>query len=244
MSRRTWTAINLALLAAPASAQLGDLPPVTYPALPPSAANEAGLVPPGWTAAKRAIGDLNGDGRPDLALLLRMTSKANVLPIPNSESAETFDTNPFLLVVAFTDSAGGYRVVTSTHRFFQRPEIPYSGDVPPGEGDSVRIERGTLLLANEYLRGHDGYRFRWDKGEFRLIGFESGGSSGGCIETISINYLTGKVLWSNTPISDDKSVAVTRRIKPGPVPMLATIDLSTFIPSDTIAGDAPRCDPR
>ena len=233
--------VAVAVLSSAAAAQMLEPPPVTYPQLPQAAATDAAIVPAGWKIAERASGDLNGDGKPDLAVLLKMDSKANFLPIPDSSPPATFDTNPFLLAVAFADGASGYRVAASTHRFFRRPDIPYSGDVPPGEGDSVRIERGTLLLSNEYLRGHDSYRFRWDTGAFRLIGYESGGSSGGCAETISINYLTGKVLWENTPISADKGVAVARRVKPGALPTLESFDDASFIPSDTIAGDAPPC---
>lgn len=237
-------ALFAVMLSSAAAAQMPEPPDVTYPALPKIAPSEAAIVPAGWKIVEREGGDLNGDGKADLVLLLKMDSTANVLAIPNSSPPATLDTNPFLLAVAFADSAGGYRLAASTHRFFRRVEFPYSGDVPPGESDSVRIERGTLLLSNEYLRGHDHYRFRWDGGAFRLIGYDTGGASGGCAETISINYLTGKVRWENTPISADTGVAVTRRVKPGPLPTLERFDQSTFIPSDTIAGAAPPCDPR
>ena len=233
-----------ALLLSSTPAEMPEPPAVTYPRLPQAAPSEAAIVPAGWKIVERDAGDLNGDGRGDLALLLKMDSKANLLAIPDSSPPETLDTNPFLLAIAFAEDAGGYRLAASTHGFFARTEFAYSGDIPPGEGDSMRIERGTLLLSNEYLRGHDSFRFRWEKGAFRLIGYETGGSSGGCAETISINYLTGKVRWENTPIRKDKGVAVTRRVKPGPLPTLESFDRATFIPSDTIAGEAPPCDPQ
>lgn len=232
------------LLSSSADAEMPEPPEVTYPDLPQTAPSEAAIVPAGWKIVERDGGDLNGDGRADLVLLLKMDSKANVLAIPDSSPPATLDTNPFLLAVAFAESAGGYRLATSTHRFFRRVEFPYSGDIPPGEGDSVKIERGTLLLSNEYLRGHDQYRFRWDGSAFRLIGYDTTGSSGGCIETISINYLTGKVRWEDTPISKDKGAAVTRGVKPGPLLSLDSFDQSSFIPSDTVDGQPPpACQP-
>lgn len=237
--RRLWGA--MALLAAPAAAQMVEPPPVTYPQLPATAATAEGFVPAGWKIVKRQAGDLNGDGKADLALLLRMTDKANIVRDDESQPADMFDTNPFLLAVALAEPAGGYRLAVANHKFFHRPEVPHSGDLPPDESDSVRIERGTLVLGNEYLRGMDSFRFRWDGGEFRLIGYESSGADAGCVERISINYLTGKVKWSDTPIDRDKEVPVERKVAAGALPTLATIDMSAFLPSDTIAGDSPQC---
>lgn len=228
-------------LSAVAGAQMIDPPPVTFPRLPSHAPSAEAFVPDDWKIVEKESGDLNGDGKADLALLLKMTANANIVAIDQSEPDKPFDTNPYMLAVALADPAGGYRLAASNHTFFLREEIPYTGNVPPDEGDSVRIERGTLLLYNEYLRGFDSYRFRWNKTEFVLIGYESGGVSGGCAERISINYLTGKVNWSDTPISEDKDVTVSRRVKSTVLPTLSNIDVATFIPSDTIAGEPPSC---
>lgn len=228
-------------LSAAAGAQMPEPPAVTFPVLPAHAASAQGFVPGDWKIAKQQAGDLNGDGKADLALLLKMTAKANFVPLDDSEPNKLFDTNPYMLAVALGDPAGGYRLAASNAKFFLRREFPYTGDVPPDEGDSVRIERGTLLLYNEYLRGFDSFRFRWENGEFRLIGYESSGADGGCVEQISINYLTGKVKWSDAPIEGGKKVSVDRTVTPGALPTLGTIDMMTFIPSDTIDGDPPSC---
>lgn len=240
---RTTTISIAAAAPVPLAAQLVDVPAVTFPNLPDRAADEAAMTPKGWKIAKRATGDLNGDGRADLALLVRMNDRRNVVAIEDTKPVEPFDTNPYLLAIAFADDAG-YRLAASTHEFFVRPEIPYSGDLLPEESDSVEIERGTLLLHNEYLRGWDSYRFRWNGRDFALIGFDSGGASGACVERISINYLIGKVVWSNEPIGEGKSATVTRAVKKSTdLPTLATFDNSEFIPSDTIDGGAPPCEP-
>jgi hypothetical protein len=183
-------------------------------------------------------GDLNGDGKADAALLLRMMSKANILRIEDSK--ESFDTNPYMIVIAFSGGEGIYRTAASNHLLIQRPEIPYTGDTPPNAG-TLKIEKGGLVVHSEYLRGWESYRFRWNERDFALIGYDSGGSSGGCVERLTIDYISGKALWQNAPMRKNKGRSVARKIKKGSLPTLSTIDPSSFIPSETVAGDEPPC---
>lgn len=243
--RRIWPttirAVGVAVLlnAGTAWAQLvGDLPPVTYPAIPQAAASLQYLIPKGWKLIARKTGDLNGDRKADAALLLRMTSKANVLPIEDSK--ESFDTNPYMIVVAFSGGEGIYRTAASNHSLIPRPEIPYTGDTPP-DADTLKIEKRSLVVHFEYLRGWESYRFRWNERDFALTGYDSGGNSGGCIEQLSINYISGKALWENTPMSKNKGRPVARKVKGGSLPTLSTIDSSSFTPPETVAGDEPPC---
>lgn len=242
--RRIWpttiSAVGVAvLLTGTASAQLvGDLPPVSYPAIPQAAASLQYLIPNGWKLIARKTGDLNGDGKADAALLLRMTSKVNLLRIEDSK--ESFDTNPYMIVVAFSGGEGIYRTAASNRTLIARPEIPYTGDTPP-DADTLKIEKRSLVIHFEYLRGWESYRFRWNERDFALTGYDSGGSSGGCIERLSINYISGKALWENTPMRKDKGRPVAREVRTGSLPTLSTIDSSSFNPSETVAGDEPPC---
>src|ERR1700740_2772731 len=65
--------IQLAGIANPAIADDGDLaiPSVTYPALARHASTAEGFVPAGWRLESEKSGDLNGDGRVDIVLVLR-----------------------------------------------------------------------------------------------------------------------------------------------------------------------------
>ncbi|HEV2818353.1 MAG TPA: hypothetical protein VGW40_14165 [Allosphingosinicella sp.] len=229
-----------ALCASQAAAQRPEPPPVRYPDLPRAAADAAGFVPAGWAIVATRRGDLNGDGAADLVLLLQMRDRANVLAIPLGDRTERWDTNPHMLALAFAAPRGGFRLAASNRGLFLRPVVPWDGSEPLGE-DTIRIERGTLLVHFGYLRGWAGYRFRWQGGAMRLIGYDDGGASGGCVSTISINYLTGRARWEKGLISSDRGRVVWRGLRRGDRPTLDRIDLETFRPEETIAGPPLLC---
>jgi hypothetical protein len=218
------------------------LPPVRFPALPATAADAAGFVPPSWAMIASRRGDLNRDGAADLVLLLRMRDRANMLAVPAGDRTERFDTNPHLLVVAFAEPRRGFRLAASSHGLFPRPLRPWTGDEPPGP-DTIRLERGHLVVDFSFLRGWSRYRFRWQGGAFRLIGYDSAGASGGCVATTSINFLTGRARMTNAPISSDRSKAVWRRLEGAAPPSLDRIDLETYSPETAIAGQPLPCPP-
>ena len=231
----------LLLAAAPAvAAQELGIPPVTYPALAPTAADARGFVPPGWSVVASRRGDLNGDSAADLVLLLRMNDPANILAIPLGGRTERFDTNPHLLVIAFAAPRGGYRLAASNRGLFPRPERPWTGEEPPGE-DTLRLERGSLRLTFTYLRGWAAYRFRWQGGAFRLIGYDRAGASGGCVETVSIDYLTGRARLTNDAIESYRTRITWRRLGAERPPTLDRIDMDDFWPDRTIAGPPLPC---
>jgi hypothetical protein len=238
--------LALALLAfgqaAVAFGQDPEIPPVRYPTLPRAAADAAGLVPAGWTIIASRRGDLNGDGAADLALLLQMRDRRNVLAVPTGGRTERFDTNPHLLVIAFAEPRHGYRLVASSTGLFPRPLRPWTGDEPPG-AETIRLERGDLIVNFIFLRGWSRYRFRWQSGAFRLNGYDSGGASGGCVATVSINYLTGRARVTRDPISSDRARVVWRPLQSTVRPTLDRIDLETFTPEMAISGQPLRCTP-
>ncbi len=226
--------------AASALAQAPKIPSVVYPALPRTAADPAGFVPRGWAIIASRRGDLNGDGAADLALLLKMRDRANILLVPNGRDTERFDTNPHLLLVAFAERRGLYRLAASSHGLFLRPSRPWTGDEPP-DADTIALERGDLVVTFFYLRGTAKYRFRWRKGAFRLIGYDSSDATGGCLRRASINYLTGRARVASDPISSDRERAVWRRLRNAAPPTLDRIDLEDFSPEMAIAGLPPGC---
>ena len=238
---RTEAALAVALLFG--SAALGqpvELPPVRYPELPSAARDAAGFVPPGWAILSRRQGDLNGDRAADLVLLLRMNDPANIVTVPVGEETRPFDTNPHLLLVAFAERGGGYRRAASNRGLLLRPEQPFTGDVPPNE-DTIRLERGSLIVFLEYLRGSASFRFRWQDGAMRLIGYDDVGVSGGCMTGTSINYLTGRVRLEAGYVDQDRNLTASRRLTSLERPTLDRVDLLEFDPQEAVAGEHLWC---
>lgn len=129
-----------------------EIPAVRYPGLPDGAAETAGFIPAGWEIVAQKGGDLNGDDAGDLVLLLRMRDSANIIAVSAGDRAEQFDTNPHMLVIAFAEPRGGFRLVATNRGLFPRPTYPWNGEETPGE-DTIRVERGSLLVHLGYLRG-------------------------------------------------------------------------------------------
>lgn len=190
-------------LVSPARAEDDGLvhgPDVTYPSIAATAAEPKGFVPKGWTAITEVKGDLNKDGKDDVVLLLRDRDPKNVVKDETAEDGK-FDTNPWMIVVGFADGAG-YRLALANHSLIGRPGNPGQED-PMSEGGGISIDHGSLVVGFYYFMSAGGpdsgfwsYRFRPEKDRFRLIGYEADKEDrlGNNQTTISINYLTGKVI--------------------------------------------------
>jgi hypothetical protein len=189
----------IVLLAVPASAhQLDheDLPPVEFPPIEASAANVDGFVPRGWIVDGQATGDLNGDDRQDVALVLKMDNPANrIAPSWNPEAS--YDTNPRMLVVVFARRSGGYVQAAVDHRLIPRLSNPHQDD-PFDEvvitTETLRVKMHLFMSAGGWEASGSSYTLRWQDGAFKLIGFERDtvGRNTGETTEVSLNYLRGR----------------------------------------------------
>jgi hypothetical protein len=196
------------------------IPEASYPALAETAPQAEGFVPPGWKIESQVTGNLDGDGAEDIAMVLRGTDPRNVLT--GGQFGETpFDSNPRILAVALRNSDGGYRLALENHRLIPRPDDPSRED-PLSETGGISIERGTLkvafylfMSAGGWGMGDTSYRFRLEKGRFRLIGYDSYSVNRGTgdSEEVSVNLLTGKVVITTGNIGSDAARTETRRLR-------------------------------
>lgn len=230
---------SLLLIATWATAQNNDLRAASYPTLPNHVREISELVPSGWRTVTVKTGDLNGDTRPDAAILMRMTDPANIKKVTSSSYYKQDDTNPYMLAIGLA-GPDGYTLAATNHDLFPRETAPMHGDTPP-DADTVTIARGILSLSFDHLRGFDKFRFRWNGKAFALVGYDCGGVAGGSIFGLSANYLTRKARIERGEVGKDKSDFWTVRIRPDKRPTLDQIDWEFgWIGQDT-HGDELSC---
>lgn len=197
------------------------IPPVSYPALVRQAASAEGFVPKDWRIETKLSGDLNGDSRDDLFLILRGSDPRNIIDARGQGGLDKFDTNPRILAIAFADASGGYDLALENHTFLARPTEPGVQDpLDPNSvmDNGIEIKKGTLQITLAYFSGNMGrktFTFRFEKAGFRLIGFDSVDveRNSGRMNDISINYLTRRMKRNTGHISDD-NVKVTWKTLP------------------------------
>ncbi len=206
-------AIVLAAAVAPihASAQEDDIPPAVYPTLVKRASTPEGFVPAGWILETKIEGDLNGDGIPDLVLVLHEQNPKNIVSA-GAVGDRTFDTNPRILAVVFGGKGGGYGLTLENHALIPRRESSTVDD-PLSENGEVAIVKGVLRVklqffasAGSWTMSTTAYSFRFQNGRFELIGFDRNAvtRNSGEIRDVSINYATGKMSITGT-IENDKT---------------------------------------
>ena len=223
------------LVAASTAAQDAEAPPIDYPALPNVAAKAEDFASAGWVVVSRVEGDLNRDGRADLALALWTGRAANA-----KTRDEILESPPYRLVIAFAQPNGSYRLIAENKNLILAPDG--WGNIDALASDDLRIVRGSLDISRQLLRGHYRYRFRWSNGAFRLIGYDYGGSDGHCVTLTSINFLTRRASIEVEALSEEGGGSkVTRTTKRGPLATLERVSSEEFWPEQLIVGKLPDC---
>ncbi|CTP88064.1 hypothetical protein A6R71_09930 [Xanthomonas translucens pv. arrhenatheri] len=216
------------LLAVAGAAQALELPAVIYPPLPAQGGDGAAFVPSGWRLESERRGDLNGDGRADLLLVLKMADPRNVLD-NTGFGPDRVDTNPRMLAVAFAEGEG-YRLALRDPALIPRPDAPNMEDYL--DGGEPAIARGTFSVtlhqfasAGSWSTAETTFRFRYRQGCFQLIGYDvhSLHRGSGEVHEISANYLTGKAKASEGSIEDDALRTQWRQLPRQPLRCLAQI---------------------
>lgn len=211
----------LIALAVAAATQSLSVPDAVYPPVPERAIIAEGFAPSGWTVESEAQGDLNGDGAPDLALVLRNRDPRNVIS-HDGLGENPWDTNPRMLVVAFADGPEYRRVVVDT-RLIPRSDSPTQMDVL-GDVEAPSIRRGALRVSVGHWMSAGGwgawrrtFTFRLNGDRFQLIGFDDFDLHRGSGEWTerSINYLTRRMSVTTGNIGDDREQETWRRAPEG-----------------------------
>lgn len=197
-----------------------EVPPVIYPVIAREGATLDAFVPRKWKLEAKATGDLNGDKLSDAALVLHMADPANLVA-KDWDPTQKYDSNPRMLVVLFGRKGGGYALAAADHALIPRLENQ-NQDEPFDEvaiaGGTLRVKMHLFMDAGGWEMGGSAFKFRWQDGVFKLIGFDRDSIQRNSGETkeISINYLTGRKVMKSGDIGTDKQTtqALTIAKKP------------------------------
>lgn len=203
------------------------------PALPSTGATIEALVPEGWTIEQRHTTDFNRDGRADALLLLRKAAVGEGTP-------------PRVLLVALaTGQPPGYRLTAANGRLVPRDPTGRLED-PMADGEiTVRPEGFDLKLGmmpgtGSYLTATMRYRFRFERGCMRLIGYDRDETHRATLDTrdLSVNFLTGAVTVKTGNAQSDATQTKRERLATNPRRCLPDLDSGwTF---DPLAGAPAR----
>ena len=187
------------------------IPAARYPALVGVAASAEGFAPEGWAVEHRASGDLDGDGRPDLVLVLRQHDPANIIR-HEGLGVDPLDTNPRILAIALATPGGPFRLAQQNHALIPRATNPVFEDAlqeaPKIRNGVISIRLDFFASAGSWTMFNSTARFRYRQGRIELIGHdyvEVRRNSGEMVER-SVNFLTRRVSTVSTTIDAEDAV--------------------------------------
>ncbi|HGS5166837.1 MULTISPECIES: hypothetical protein [Vibrio harveyi group] len=148
------------------------------------------IVPNGHTIIEAIHGDLNGDSRDDIVLMIQGTDQNKIV---TDELRGRLDLNRRGIIVALRGNDNYDVVVENDNCFFSDDE---DGGVYMVPDILMSITKGNLYI--DFVHGRYGYwsyNFRYQDSDLELIGYDASDNRGPRVEVVtSINYLTKKML--------------------------------------------------
>ena len=156
------------------------------------------------------IGDLNKDSLPDKVIVTQDTLNEN---------------SPYRVQVFFKEPNGQFKLIVTTTKIIE-PQYPDGKDgYRTDDFSDVTINKGVLSVNFQLLRGHFEYKFRYQNGNFELIGFSEGYSDGqGVVSSTDFNLSTGIRIEKSERYDIDKILSYKKKkILIRPLPKLQDI---------------------
>ena len=185
------------------------------------------VVPNGWDI-QSATGDLNKDGIEDFVLIVRPNDPAH---IKTRDDGFEYNFNPLFLAVYFGSPSGVYKRFKVWHDTVSGREDEYTditnelSITPKGAIDISVSSWSSMGIA---ATGGSTYRYRFQSGDFYLIGEESSwlNRMTGEGESTSINYLTGQKEITTGNMIEEKDLKTKKvKIKKEPLRLLGSFQM-------------------
>ena len=185
------------------------------------------VVPNGWDI-QSATGDLNKDGIEDFVLIVRPNDPAH---IKTRDDGFEYNFNPLFLAVYFGSPSGVYKRFKVWHDTVSGREDEYSditNELSITPKGAIDISVSSWSSMGTAATGGSTYRYRFQSGDFYLIGEESSwlNRMTGEGESTSINYLTGQKEITTGNMIEEKDLKTKKvKIKKEPLRLLGSFQM-------------------
>jgi hypothetical protein len=179
---------------------------------------ESELEGAGWEMLDDVNGDLNKDGRADMVAVLEYKDS-----VREKRGDSIRFHRPRVLLVLFQDTTGSFTVVCQNNTIIARQGEDWM-DPEKDPNGGCTIEDGILWVNFNETRLDESYKFRYQKGDFYLIGATSSRWWSNANEEYDVNLSTRQVRHYSWGM-DSKKGGHTEwtTLKPGPLIKLQTI---------------------
>lgn len=187
-----------------------------YPSIAESGAKTSDFIPQNWKTLGEVKGDLNDDKIFDAVLVIQ-GSDPKFVSKNEGLGTDIFDTNPRILIVLF-GTKDGFKLAEKSNSIIAGASSPTMEE----PFDSLEIKNGVIQIKQHIFMSAGGwgtsnyiYKFRYQNGEFALIGADvtSLQRNSGEMEKRSYNFLTRKVMVEKGSIEDETSKISFRGFK-------------------------------
>jgi hypothetical protein len=202
----------------------------SYPAIPKAGQKYRDFIPSGWDTLATAKGDLNKDNIADLALIIERKpakKKANDDDMPEAQ--------PRMLLVLFQQTDGLKLACQSNKAILLADEGGMMGD----PFQSIAIRRGTIVtdfFGGSREKWSVTYIYRFQKGDFYLIGATNAADVAEYTEKFDYNLSTGQLniekIYDQSPNKNKKSQKI---VKQAQLPLLKSFEPWSLKVSDKIS---------
>ena len=185
------------------------------------------VVPNGWDI-QSATGDLNKDGIEDFVLIVRPNDPAH---IKTRDDGFEYNFNPLFLAVYFGSPSGVYKRFKVWHDTVSGREDEYTditNELSITPKGAIDISVSSWSSMGTAATGGSTYRYRFQSGDFYLIGEESSwlNRMTGEGESTSINYLTGQKEVTTGNMMEEKDLKTKKvKIKKEPLRLLGSFQM-------------------